>query len=368
MKIALLITGLGLGGAERQVVDLADQFAQHGHDVRIIYLTGEAALLPQNSSVCVIGMGMTKTPWSFLATYYRLSLFLRSFQPDVLHAHMIHANIMARLLRLVTKFPRLICTAHNTNEGGKLRMLAYRLTDFLADISTNVSQEAVDAFVAKKAVPHNKIVTMYNGIDTDRFRFDAHARKALRKSEKIGDSETLVLCVGRLNEQKDYPTMLRAFHLASQQHDALFLWIVGIGDQLPLLQQLIRELEIEANVRFLGLRHDIPELMSACDIFCLSSAYEGFGLVVAEAMACERLVVATDCGGVKEVMGNRGILVSPKNYYALSEGLTKALKKVEHACYDGEEGEGRKRVTHYFSLATMGKKWLNLYQEKGTYD
>ena len=65
MKIALLITGLGMGGAERQVIDLADRFAALDHEVMIIYLTGEAAILPANSSIRVTGMGMTKTPWSF---------------------------------------------------------------------------------------------------------------------------------------------------------------------------------------------------------------------------------------------------------------------------------------------------------------
>jgi len=367
MKIVLLITGLGLGGAERQVCDLADQFAHHDHDVTIMYLTGEATLLPGNGSIRVIGLGMRKTSWSFLATYYRLCVLVRSIKPDVVHSHMVHANIMARLLRLCTGIPHLICTAHNTNEGGALRMLAYRLTDFLADISTNVSQEAVDAFIAKKAVPKNKMITMYNGIDTHRFCFNALARRTLRKAANMGEADTLLLCVGRLNAQKDYPTMLHAFQRAYQKNDSLTLWIVGMGDQLPLLLQLVKNLKIEEKVRFLGLRHDIPELMSACDIFCLSSAYEGFGLVVAEAMACERLVVATDCGGIKEVIGDSGILVNPKSSEDLAQGISEALKKIEYAFYDSKKIEVRKRVIHYFSLATMTKKWLNLYQKKGTY-
>ncbi|MBD3842336.1 MAG: glycosyltransferase, partial [Campylobacterales bacterium] len=129
MNIALLITGLGMGGAERQVVDLADRFASLDHNILIIYLTGEAIVLPSNPSIRVIGMNMSKTPWSFLTTYRRIRSLIQSFKPDILHSHMVHANIIARLLRLSIRIPRLICTAHNTNEGGTLRMWLYRVTD-----------------------------------------------------------------------------------------------------------------------------------------------------------------------------------------------------------------------------------------------
>lgn len=364
MNIALLITGLGMGGAERQVVDLADRFAAFNHTILIIYLTGEAVVLPSNPSIRVISMGMTKTPWSFLITYRRIRSLLQSFKPDVLHSHMVHANIMARLLRLFTKIPRLICTAHNTNEGGVLRMLAYRVTDSLCDLSTNVSQEAVDSFIAKKAVPYNKIITMYNGIDMNRFQFNSIARKALRNAGNIGENDTLLLCVGRLNEQKDYFNMLRAFALCAHEKEGIYLWIAGIGEMKSILIQTAEDLGISEKVSFLGLRHDIPELMSACDLFCLSSAYEGFGLVVAEAMACERLVVATDCGGVKEVIGENGILVSPRNDKDLSQGIHNAFLRIEKSFYQGEGMKCRDRISKNFSLETITEKWLDLYKTK----
>lgn len=365
MNIALLITGLGMGGAERQIVDLADRFAALNHTILIIYLTGDAAILPSNPSIRVIGMGMTKTPWGFINTYRRICSLMQSFKPDILHSHMVHANIMARLLRLFTKIPRLICTAHNTNEGGTLRMLAYRLTDSLADLSTNVSQEAVDSFIAKKAVPKNKMITMYNGIDMNRFQFNSIARKVLRKAGNIGDDNTLLLCVGRLNEQKDYPTMLRAFALSSHEKEGIYLWIVGIGEMESILMQMAKELEISEKVSFLGLRHDIPELMSACDIFCLSSSYEGFGLVVAEAMSCERIVVATDCGGVKEVVGKSGILVPPNSPEDLAQGIEQALQFPSNEKHT-IGSLARQRIIENYSLDIISLRWLSLYSSEKT--
>lgn len=363
MNIVLLITGLGMGGAEKQVVDLADQFAAQNHNVLIIYLTGEATVLPTNPSIRVIGMGMTKTPWSFLTTYRRIRSLIRTFNPDVLHSHMVHANILARLLRLSTKIPRLICTAHNTNEGGALRMLAYRLTDSLADISTNVSHEAVDAFVAKKAVPPNRMIPMVNGINTKKFMFNSVTRECLRAAENLPDNAKLLLCIGRLEEQKDYTTMLHAFQIVLQKHNALVLWIVGIGELLPNLLRLTEELGIQEKVKFLGLRHDIPELMSACDLFCLSSAYEGFGLVVAEAMACERLVVATDCGGVKEVVEKFGVLVPPNSPEAFAQGIEQTMQlSLEEKYTIGSSA--RQRIIDNYSLNTISQRWLSLYSSE----
>lgn len=366
MNIALLITGLGMGGAERQVVNLADRFASLDHKILIIYLSGEATVLPSNPSIRVIGMGMTKTPWSFLNTYRRIRALIQSFKPDILHSHMVHANIMARLLRLFTTIPRLICTAHSTNEGEKLRMLAYRVTDSLCDLSTNVSQAAVDAFIAKKAVPPNRMIPMVNGIDTEKFVFDSLARKQLRSEENISDATHLLLCIGRLMKEKDYPTMLQAFQIIYQKNNDACLWIVGIGELLPELLKLTEELGIQKKVKFLGLRHDIPELMSACDIFCLSSAYEGFGLVVAEAMACERLVVATDCGGVKEVIGNSGILVPPNFPEAFAQGIEQAMQLSSDEKYT-IGSSARQRIIENYSLDTISQRWLSLYSnEKST--
>jgi glycosyltransferase involved in cell wall biosynthesis len=157
--------------------------------------------------------------------------------------------------------------------------------------------------------------------------------------------------------------MLRAFALSSHENEGIYLWIAGIGEMESILLQTAKELGISEKVRFLGLRHDIPELMSACDIFCLSSAYEGFGLVVAEAMACERLVVATDCGGVKEVIGKNGILVPPSSPENLAQGIEQALR------FSSNEKStigslARQRIIDNYSLDTISLRWLSLYSNE----
>lgn len=155
MKILYVITGLGQGGAERVVCDLADAMVQKGHQVRIVYFVGEVLTRP----ICE-GIELTKVSLTNLislpAAYILLSKIIKSYQPDVVHSHMVHANILTRLVKIVTPMNRLISTAHSSNEGGALRMLAYRLTNRLADVSTNVSNTAVASFESRYAVPKKR--------------------------------------------------------------------------------------------------------------------------------------------------------------------------------------------------------------------
>ncbi|HHQ4453906.1 glycosyltransferase [Aeromonas hydrophila] len=360
MKILFIITGLGMGGAERQVCDLADKLAAQGHQVVLISLTGSAVNHPQSSAVKLVELGMTKTPFGFIKVYQSVRRLINEFKPDVMHSHMVHANIFSRLLRLTTDIPRLICTAHSTNEGGRGRVLAYRLTDRLCDISTNVSQEAVDAFVQQGAAPAGRMVAMHNGINTEHFRYNSISRKLLRAELGLADHIPLLLAVGRFTAAKDYPNLLTAFAALPPAFCIAQLAIIGIGEDEENIKDRVISQGLSNRVHFLGLRRDVNEWMSAADIFILSSAWEGFGLVVAEAMACERVVVATDCGGVKEVVGDAGFLVPPKD----SKKLASAMKDALALSLDTRTHLGslaRKRVEDNYSLSSICERWLSIY-------
>ena len=363
MKILFVITGLGMGGAERQVCSLAEQFVAFGHQVLLISMTGETVNSPKSTEVEVVALGMVKKTLGFIHAYFQARKIIKRFNPDVLHSHMVHANIFARLLRLTTDIPRLVCTAHNTNEGGRGRILAYRLTDRVCDISTNVSQEAVDAFVQQGAVPAGRMVAIHNGIDTDHFRFSSVSRIRLHAELGLAEDVPLLLAVGRLNVQKDHPNLLTAFSALPSSYELARLAIIGAGEEEENLKARVIQLGLSDRVHFLGLRRNVNEWMSAADVFVLSSAWEGFGLVVAEAMACERVVVATDCGGVKEVVGDAGFLVPPRDSQLLADALVKALS-LPMAEKDKLTKLARSRVVERYSIDSVCEKWLSIYQGK----
>ena len=161
--------------------------------------------------------------------------------------------------------------------------------------------------------------------------------------------------------ENDYPTLLKAYALIGDTVGKTQLWIVGAGELLPILKNLVQVLSIDKRVKFLGIRPDIPDLMNAADIFALSSAWEGFGLVVCEAMACEKIVVATDCGGVKEIVGDYGFLVPPGSVVEFAAILGKALRlpslEKQSIGY-----AARKRIENNFSLKKIANTWLKLYK------
>lgn len=239
-------------------------------------------------------------------------------------------------------------------------MLAYRVTDALCDLSTNVSQEAVDILVKRGAAPASRIIAMPNGIDTLRFTFNPASRASLLAQLQLIDNTPLILAVGRFTEAKDYPNLLTAFSQLPNELSHAQLAIIGTGEERTKIEALAVQLGLVDRIHFLGLQRYVHEWMSAADVFVLSSAWEGFGLVVAEAMACERVVVATDCGGVKEVLGECGILVPAKNSAALAQGLQQGLAFSPEVAK--ERGQlARARVVQKYSLEAVTDKWLQLY-------
>lgn len=361
MKILLVITGLGVGGAERLVTALADRYSSLGHHVVVAYFHGDAELAPSEDRVRLVNLQMTPTPLGVLGAARRLRRLIVGFQPDVVNTHLVHANILTRILRLLTYMPRLVSSAHNTNEEGWLRIRAYQLTDRLADISTNVSEEAVEAFETQGALKSGRMLTVYNGIDSVSFVFNRASRARLRAELCLDETTPLLLAVGRLWEAKDYPNLLRAFSRLGVEFANSRLAIVGEGPLRDDLGRLANSLGVADRVFFLGIRHDVPDLMSACDLFVLSSAWEGFGLVVAEAMACERVVVATDCGGVREVVGDAGLLVEPENSRALAGAIEQGLSLSAVQRYE-LGAAARQRVVDRFSLDVTADRYLAVYR------
>ncbi|MGX5025883.1 glycosyltransferase [Enterobacter asburiae] len=362
MRISLAITGLQMGGAEKQVCDLADELSSQGHNIQLISFSGKTIFRPKNKSVELVELSMKRNPFSFLKVYFKARKKIIEFQPDIVHSHMVHANIFARLLRITTPMPKLVSTSHNSYEGGSLRAFICRITDPLSTLSTNVSQEATESIIKRGSVNKAKVATVHNGINIDNFRFNEMNRKKLRREMGVDQQTPVLLSVGRLAPAKDYPNLLRAFAaIKGRTPVEPQLAIIGGGDLETELKALAAELSIADRVHWLGIKTNVNEWMSAADLFVLSSAWEGFGLVVAEAMAAERVVVATDCGGIKEVSGNNGFLVPPHSSAALAEAIITALNlSPEDARQMGSAS--RTHVEQHFAMSAITQKWLALYR------
>ena len=313
LRIVYVLTSLGVGGAERQVAALAECMKRRGHAVSFVVLRPRldeevATALP------VLHLDLRKSPGSLFAALGRARATLLDLRPDIVHSHSFHANIFARLLHLTGSAPAVVSTIHNVYEGGNVRMLAYRLTDTLSRHTTAVSHAAARRFVEMKAVPRRKISVVTNAIDLARFAPDL-ARRTVTRDRMLAGEEFIWLAAGRLTPAKDYPNLLHAFAQARVRSPRTSLWIAGQGTSAELagLEALAASLHLEKSVRWLGLCRDLIGLYDAADGLVLSSAWEGLPLVVAEAMAMEKPVVATDVGGVRELIGECGSIVPAQN-------------------------------------------------------
>jgi len=355
MRIAFLLTSLGIGGAERQVVRLAERMGTRGHPVLLLVL-----LPPQSrqwfTTLDVHYLSMRKSIFSIPAGVLRGIRILRAFQPDLLHSHTFPANMLARLIKLALPGVKVISTLHNVYEGGWLRRLTYRLTDGLTAASTAVSQDVAAQAIAHRIVRNCQVIA--NGIDTDEFSPDPARREVLRT--EVRREEFLWLAVGRLAPAKDYPNLLRAFALLLRKTPEAVLWVAGEGALQESLHNLVRETGIESHLRWLGLRRDLPALLSAADGFVLASAWEGMPLVVGEAMAMEKPVVSTDVGGVREWMGETGRIVPAHDPEALAEAMCEVMHMPE-ALRAQMGADARQRILREFSMESRVERWENLY-------
>jgi glycosyltransferase involved in cell wall biosynthesis len=359
VRILYVLTSLGIGGAEKQVIDLAGRMAARGHTVALIALKHAEEEWPVK--LPVLRLNIRKTPLGIYRGLQFAANFAVLFRPDILHSHTFPANLFARLLKPMLRAEGhaapVINTIHNVHEGGWHRMLLYRVTDARADQVTAVSKAAANRFVQLRAVSAGKMLTLTNGIDTDAFAPDRTRRKQMRVRMQAG-ARFVWIAVGRLAPAKDYPNLLRAFAKVRRQKPNACLWIAGEGE----LQPGHLELGEDSGVQLLGLRHDIVELLDAADAYVLSSAWEGMPLAVGEAMAMEKTVVATDVGGVRELVGEAGFIVAPRDSELLAESMIKVLDLTEQV--RKEIGRGaRNRVQLYFSIYEKVEEWEQLYSK-----
>jgi len=274
MRVLFLTTIMGMGGADQQLLTIVDGLRARGHEVMIVSLASleTMGLEARQLGIATESLGMRRgvpDPRGVI----RLARLVRAWRPDVLHSHMIHANLMARAVRLIAPVPALVSTIHNVYDGGRLRMAAYRLTNGLVDQMTIVSQAAADRFIAEGIIPQELLRVVPNAVDTDRFQsVPQGTRESVRRSLGI-EGQFAWLAVGRFEVAKDYPNMLHAFIRVHEHYPESLLLVVGRGSLQPETEALIRTLGLEGSVRLLGVRRDIPEVMSAADGYVMSSAW-----------------------------------------------------------------------------------------------
>ncbi len=363
-SVALVITDLVFAGAENQVVTLAISLKKRGWRICVVSLLPPEAHFDtlKYHDIDVFHLNMKRKVPDPRALW-RFRAILKKWKPDIVHSHMVHANLLARVTRLFVHIPVLVCTAHSVYEGGKFRDFLYRITDPLNDLLTNVSTIGVERYLKIRAAKPGRIEFAPNGVNLETYQPDENLRKRIR-SELNSEDKFIWLSAGRLVPEKDFETLLHAWSELTKVRDDCILWIAGQGESLEELRSKANMLDISETVKFLGLRTDMASLLNAMDSFVLSSLWEGTPMVLLESAAIGKTIVATRVGGVPAIIkqGETGLLVDAQNPTALAQAMGQAMELSElERTRIGQAA--RDLVESQYGIENVTTRWIETYRK-----
>ncbi len=335
-KIAIHLPDLRGGGAERVMVNLADEFANRCHGVEFVLSRAKGHHLQNVSEDAKIhDLDAGKLPgYDAMGALWPLKKYLEEEQPDVLLSGIARANIVALLAhRLADTDCRIVVSEHNTlshwlhDEGGlRMRAVPYiiRLTYSWADEIVAVSDGVADDLAETTGLERSAITTVYNPVVTEELYEKADSPSP---HPWFDDDVPVILGAGSLTTQKDFPTLIRAFAQIREHREARLI-ITGKGPEKENLQSVIKQLGLEEDAMLAGFVDNPYAYISNASVFVLSSKYEGLPTVLIEALACGTPVVATDCpSGPREILesGEYGQLVPVGDEKAIADAIIDVL-------------------------------------------
>lgn len=359
-RLVLLARKLDPGGAERQLVALAKGLRERGHDVHVVlfYSGGAFDTDLEGAGVPLHFLGK-KQRWDVGGFLVSLVATLRRLEPEVIYSFLDLPNALMGLLRSVVGRPRLVWSIRAAGMEMRnydwLSRVIPRLEVHLCRIADVVvaNSHAGAAWAIRRGFLADRVRVIENGIDTQRFRFDAAGRERLRREWNVGADETVIGLVARFDPMKDHETFLRAAAHLAQERDGLRFVCVGGGpqDYIRRMRALSESLGIARRVTWAGVQSDMAAVYSALDVLTSSSSGEGFPNVVGEAMACGVPCVVTDVGDSARIVGDSGEVAPPRDVEALAQAMLGMLNRVEREPDLAQRV--RSRIEKEFSLVRM---------------
>lgn len=369
--IAFVIEELTVGGAERMVVDMANVFAEHGWEVHMVLLRSAGELASELDSG-VHQYVLNKKPGIDLRLPYRLFRCISNIDPLAVNSHLCVGNTWTRLSLFFTR-RKVVATEHSRDSWKPLyyrwmdRILAWRTASLVA-----VSADTAEFYRDTIGVPDDLLTVINNGVDTRAYA--SGDGRQLRESWLAPDNETsdtaasqkiVIGTVGRLVIAKNHRRLIDAVKMlvtdSLLERHVIRLVIVGDGEDRESIESYVQSQNLSSTVLFTGARHDIPDVLSAFDLFALSSDREGHPLTALEAQAAGTPVVLTNAGGSGEAIAYfedqaGGVLVD-----CSAEALAEALREM---ILDPELRAERAEFAHRYALAHFDK--LRMVQRYAT--
>jgi L-malate glycosyltransferase len=347
-------------GGQRQVLLTVLGLRELGHRALLVaHPEGELAQRASEGHDLILLAPRTEVD---LHAGWKLSRVVKDLRPDIVHAHDPHAVAVASLaLSFMTsgKCPALISSrrvAFHLKGNAFSRWKYHQVDCFVA------ASEAIHHMLIEDGIDPGRVVTVYEGIDLGRVQAEAPA--SIHAEFWLPTQAPLVGAVAALTQEKGHKYLIDAAALVVREvPDARFV-ILGEGDLRPALERQIKELHLDKHVLLPGFRADILAFIKSFDLFVMSSLAEGLGTSLLDAMAFSKATVATDTGGIPEVVshGETGLLVAPRDHRALAAAISGLLKDQERRERMGRAG--LERVKRLFTAERMVERTLDVYRAR----
>jgi|SRR3989338_1452003 len=358
-----MIGNLHLGGAETVVKDLSQELRKRGVDVYICSREGGRFEKELREVPCEIISKKDKNIFHYIRALMKL---VKREKINIIHSHLFVNNFYGFITAKLTRC-KIIMTIHGMDcLRSRKRRFAYRFLARFGDRIIAVSDFLKDEFC--KVIKGKKVLTVYNGIDIK--KFDNNNRSSSKKRElNLLSAFPLIGAVGNIKPVKGYDLLIKAAQKIFSIYKDGKLLILGDAirpkdiQYREELQELIKELNLESYIIFLGLRGDVAEILSILDIYLLPSRSEGTSIALLEAMASGRPIIASDVGGNPKLIkdGVNGFLVPPGNWQTLAE---KVIFLLEDKCMARKLGEmAKKSVLENFSISRMVSDYMRIYED-----
>jgi glycosyltransferase involved in cell wall biosynthesis len=360
MKVLHATKVQGVGGAEQHLLALLPALREHGIDAR--FLSFDAG---EDADRFHLALKDRDVPWRRVRSGFDVSPRLAANvlravgaeRPDLLHTHMVHADVYGSIAAHALRLP-FVSTRHNDD---RYLLGPFRYVDrmFMHGVRRIVAiSDAVREFHVHAGLAAEKLVTIHYGLD----HVPTAPSEVTPAALGIPADAPLVLAIGRLIEQKDHATLLEAFARVHRTHPEARLAILGWGPLEVATKALIQRLGL-ADFAFVPGRVEPRDWLVRADIFAHTSRWEGFGIVLLEAMLSRLPVVATRVSAIPEIVvdGETGVLTPPGDVTAVADVLARLLDDVELRLRLGESGLNRAREE--FSVRHMVEQTIRMYEE-----
>lgn len=351
IKIFQITHGLGAGGAERLVFELAARLPKFGFEVTTVVVLEGGPLEKDFERAGLKVIKLRKRGLLGRGTIEDLTELFKREKPDIVHTHLFLADMWARTAAKRAGVPVIITTEHNVNVEYRWKHRAInRRLQTLNQAFIAVSGQVKKELMRRDKVPAQKIHVILNGIDLPRV-IDRGSRKF--------HAPLRLIAVGRLFKQKDHETLLRA---VAEISTAWNLRIIGTGPLEKHLKALAKKLGIDSKVEFIGFRNDVPKLLAESDVFCFPSRWEGLGLAAIEAAAAGLPVIATDLPALKEVFKSGEVkFVKSGDVDGWVRAITEIFEQPTPALKTAAKTQ--MRIKQRFSIDRMAKEYAELYSK-----